>query len=133
MYSRKVKQICFTAIRFEIKFIPVVKISEDSKRKSNRLNNRQSNVFISIPFQGQPYITRYDQDLSRPYNMTGVDITANSIKLIFFFNETNHDSRRHIQKLEVSTDTTNGFIKNVFGIFYSIRFIMKAFRITRMV
>jgi hypothetical protein len=50
---------------------------------------------------GSKDIIQYDEQLSRPYNLTYVDLTSNSVKLLFFFNETNHDPRRQIQKLEV--------------------------------
>lgn len=43
----------------------------------------------------------YDSRLSRPFNMTYTDLTSNSVKLLFSFNETNADPRRRIQKLEV--------------------------------
>ena len=53
---------------------------------------------------GPKFILHYDSQLSRPYNMTAIDVTSNSVKLLFSFNETNRDSRRQIQKLEVKTE-----------------------------
>jgi len=50
---------------------------------------------------GSKDIIHYDERLSRPYNLTYVDLTSNSVKLLFFFNETHLDPRRQIQKLEV--------------------------------
>ena len=50
---------------------------------------------------GSKEIIQYDDQLSRPYDLTYVDLTSNSVKLLFFFNETNPDPRRRIQKLEV--------------------------------
>jgi hypothetical protein len=52
-------------------------------------------------FLGTKYIIQYDNQLSRPYNLTYADLTSNSVKLLFSFNETNIDPRRQIQKLEV--------------------------------
>ena len=43
----------------------------------------------------------YDNELSRPYNMSYSDLISNSVKLLFSFNETNSDPRKQIQKLEV--------------------------------
>ncbi len=54
---------------------------------------------------GSKDIIQYDDQLSRPYNLTYVDLTSNSVKLLFFFNETNLDPRRQIQKLEVRFST----------------------------
>lgn len=59
------------------------------------------NNFFSSSSLGSKEIIQYDDQLSRPYNLTYVDLTSNSVKLLFHFNETNHDPRRHIQKLEV--------------------------------
>jgi hypothetical protein len=50
---------------------------------------------------GSKYIIQYDNQLSRPYNMTYTDLTSNSVKLLFSFNEINSDPRRQIHKLEV--------------------------------
>ncbi len=50
---------------------------------------------------GTKYVVQYDNQLSRPYNMTYTDLTSNSVKLLFSFNETNIDPHRQIQKLEV--------------------------------
>ena len=55
----------------------------------------------SISYLGSKEIIQYDDQLSRPYNLTYVDLTSNSVKLLFYFNETNYDPRRQIQKLEV--------------------------------
>ena len=55
-------------------------------------------IYFSL---GTKYIIQYDNQLSRPYNLTFVDLTSNSVKLLFSFNETNIDPRRQIQKLEV--------------------------------
>jgi len=52
-------------------------------------------------YLGTDYIIQYDNQLSRPYNMTYTDLTSNSVKLLFSFNETNNDPRRQIYKLEV--------------------------------
>ena len=57
---------------------------------------------------GKKYIPQYDSQLSRPSNMTYVDVTSNSVKLLFTFNESNVDPRRQIQKFEVRE-------KNVLG------------------
>jgi hypothetical protein len=50
---------------------------------------------------GSKDIIQYDEQLSRPFNLTYVDLTSNSVKLLFLFNETSRDPRRQIQKLEV--------------------------------
>ena len=50
---------------------------------------------------GTKHAVHYDNRLSRPFNMTYTDLTSNSVKLLFLFNETNSDPRRRIQKLEV--------------------------------
>ncbi|CAF4543711.1 unnamed protein product, partial [Rotaria magnacalcarata] len=47
------------------------------------------------------HIVHYDNQLSQPYNMTYTDLTSTGLKLLFVFNETNHESHRQIQKLEV--------------------------------
>ena len=52
-------------------------------------------------YLGTKYVIQYDKQLSRPYNMTYTDLTSNSVKLLFKFNETNIDLSRQIQKLEV--------------------------------
>lgn len=56
---------------------------------------------MSLFFLGKKYIPQYDSQLSRPSNMTCVDVTSNSVKLLFTFNELNLDPRRQIQKFEV--------------------------------
>jgi hypothetical protein len=60
---------------------------------------------------GTKYTIQYDNQLSRPYNMTYTDLTSNSIKLLFSFNEINLDPRRQIQKLEVR------LLKSIFYIY----------------
>ena len=65
---------------------------------------------------GSKDIAQYDDQLSRPYNMSYVDLTSNSVKLLFFFNESNIDPRRQIQKLEVCEliRLSHGFQYSVF-------------------
>ncbi|CAF4355949.1 unnamed protein product, partial [Adineta steineri] len=55
-------------------------------------------------------IIHYDEQLSRPYNLTYVDLTSNSVKLLFLFNETNLDHRRQIQKLEVHYEGIQNYV-----------------------
>ena len=62
------------------------------------MNLNKRNKFYIL---GSKEIIQYDDQLSRPYNLTYVDLTSISVKLLFYFNETNHDPRRLIQKLEV--------------------------------
>jgi hypothetical protein len=62
---------------------------------------------VDLIYLGTNYIIHYDNQLSRPYNLTYTDLTSNSVKLLFSFNEINSDSNRQIQKLEVcETKTT---------------------------
>ncbi|CAF3373988.1 unnamed protein product [Rotaria sp. Silwood1] len=59
------------------------------------------------------YIIHYDNQLSRPYNMTYTDLTSNSVKLLFLFNETNHEPHRQIQKLEVHYKGIQNYIDSL--------------------
>ena len=80
-----------------------IHVADIYRRKRNVTNlsseRERTKDFSSL---GKKYIPQYDEQLSRPYNMSAIDITSNSVKLLFFFNETNLDSRRQIQKLEVN-------------------------------
>ena len=61
--------------------------------------------------------------------MTYTDLTSNSVKLLFSFNEINLDPRRQIQKLEVRFHKIN---QTIFSIFI-FRFIMKVYKTISMV
>jgi hypothetical protein len=89
---------------------------------------KKSILSLHLISLGSKYITQYDNQLSRPYNMSYIDLTSNSVKLLFSFNEVNHDPRRQIQKLEVR------FINRIklFYISFS-RFTMKVLKIISMV
>ncbi len=82
-------------------------------------------------FLGSKDIIQYDDQLSRPYNITYVDLTSNSVKLLFYFNETNLDPRRQIQKLEVCFSEKKQISFPYLLLFH--RFIMKVFKIISMV
>ncbi len=65
------------------------------------IHRKMQHLFCLMISLGNKYIIQYDDQLSRPYNMTYTDLTSNSVKLLFSFNEINLDPRRQIQKLEV--------------------------------
>ncbi|CAF2956223.1 unnamed protein product [Rotaria sp. Silwood2] len=69
-----------------------------------------SEIHVADIYHRTKEIIQYDDQLSRPYNLTYVDLTANSVKLLFFFNETNLDPRRHIQKLEVHYEGIQNYV-----------------------
>ncbi|CAF1226377.1 unnamed protein product [Adineta ricciae] len=69
-----------------------------------------SEIQVADIYRRSKDIIHYDDHLSRPYNLTYVDLTSNSVKLLFFFNETNPDHRRHIQKLEVHYEGIQNYV-----------------------
>jgi hypothetical protein len=68
---------------------------------TSRREGDLSEIHVADIYRRTKYIIEYDNQLSRPYNMTYTDLTSNSVKLLFSFNETNNDPRRQINKLEV--------------------------------
>ncbi|CAF1146546.1 unnamed protein product [Rotaria sordida] len=69
-----------------------------------------SEIHVADIYHRTKEIIQYDDQLSRPYNLTYVDLTSNSVKLLFLFNETNLDSRRQIQKLEVHYEGIQNYV-----------------------
>ncbi|CAF3910060.1 unnamed protein product [Rotaria sp. Silwood2] len=72
-----------------------------------------SEIHVADIYRRTNYVVQYDNQLSRPYNMTYTDLTSNSVKLLFFFNETNHESHRQIQKLEVHYKGIQNYIDSL--------------------
>lgn len=70
---------------------------------SSRREGDLSEIHVADIYHRSQYNIKYDNQLSRPYNMTYTDVTSNSVKLLFSFNETNRDPYRQIHKLEVSS------------------------------
>ena len=83
---------------------------------------------LRMMYLGTNYVIHYDNQLSRPYNLSYSDLTSNSVKLLFSFNETNSDPHRQIQKLEVCYQKLKSILYNS-----SSRFIMQVYRIISMV
>lgn len=79
--------------------------SGESRRKSDL-----SEIHVVDIYRRSREIPQYDEQLSRPYNLTYVDLTANSVKLLFYFNETNVDPRRQIQRLEVHYEGIQNYL-----------------------
>ncbi|CAF0990930.1 unnamed protein product [Adineta steineri] len=69
-----------------------------------------SEIQVADIYRRSKDIIHYDEQLSRPYNLTYVDLTSNSVKLLFLFNETNLDHRRQIQKLEVHYEGIQNYV-----------------------
>ena len=65
------------------------------------LHMKNSSLLIRNIYLGTKHVIQYDDQLSRPFNMTYTNVTSNSVKLLFYFNETNPNPNRRIQKLEV--------------------------------
>ncbi|CAF3445160.1 unnamed protein product [Rotaria socialis] len=72
-----------------------------------------SEIRVADIYRHAKQVVNYDNQLSRPYNMTYTDLTSTGLKLIFFFNETNHESHRQIQKLEVHYEGIQNYVDSL--------------------
>ncbi|CAF1023620.1 unnamed protein product [Adineta steineri] len=72
-----------------------------------------SDIQVADVFHRTKHVIQYDNQLSRPYNMSYTDLTSNSVKLLFKFNEMNLDPRRQIQKLEVHYEGIQNYVDSL--------------------
>lgn len=77
---------------------------------SSRREGDLSEIHVADIYRRSKYIIQYDNQLSRPFNMTYTDLTSNSVKLLFSFNEANTNPHRQIHKLEVHYEGIQNYI-----------------------
>jgi len=77
---------------------------------TSRRDGDLSEIHVADIYRRTKFTIQYDRHLSQPYNMTYTDLTSNSVKLLFLFNETNIEPRRQIQNLEVRYEGIQHYI-----------------------